>query len=367
MNKNNVVILEIAGKGGICHYTYNLSKALSAIANITLVTAKNYELKDKIDKFEVIGLLNHFRTNPFFIFSLMKILRQRNVKIVHFQLSQHPILILFISFILKYLNSKKIIITAHNVLSHESKMWERKIYSALYSLANAIIVHAYSNKKEMLSEFRGVYEGKIKVIPHGNYMFFNEVVDGHVKLNDEKIILFFGYIRKYKGLDVLLDALKKIKEAIPDVKLVIAGKPVENFSQYRNKIKALGLDDNIELDLSYISFEKVKEYFSRAAVVTMPYEKIYQSGVLQLAYGFGKPVVVTDTGGMPEVVEAGENGYIVPVGDSGELAEKVQIILNDKMLQEKMGKRSLELAKTRFNWETIAEKTVLIYQELEKI
>ena len=383
MDKKKVVIIEIAGKGGICHYSYNLANALGSDRKVVLVTGKNYELKNRKRNFVVVEMFNRLRTNLFFIFDFLKIIKEKNTTICHFQLSQYPSFILFLLWLAKLSSKTKVVITAHNVTSHEKKNWEIVIYKTIYCLADRIVVHAEANKQELLESFP-LDKAKINVIPHGNYMFFNEDTQstaeckhesgrmGNAQINtdkgraDGKTILFFGYIREYKGLMHLIRALAKVVKKISKAKLLIVGKPVEDFKKYEVEIDKLHLSSNIELRLDYVPFEEVKDYLSKAVIMALPYEKIYQSGVLQLAYGFGIPVVVTDTGGLPEAVEDGGNGKIVPVGDVEALADAIIEILSDDVLLKRMGKRSLELAKTRFNWETIAEKTILRYRELER-
>ena len=368
VNNSRIIQVEIAGKGGICHYTYNLAKSLVKSRKVLLITGENYELKGKELNFEVLEMFNRLKTNPFFIFKFLGIVRGKDTAICHFQLSQYPIFILFLIRLVKMFSGTEVVVTAHNISSHEKKIWEREGYANIYRLADKIIVHAEANKQEILTNF-SLEENKISVIPHGNYMFFDEdeQIDTDKAYTDEKTILFFGYIREYKGLIYLIRAFKKIAVKIPESKLLIVGKPVDSFKKYDDEIKKLHLSNNVETRLDYVPFKEVKDYFSKATIMVLPYEKIYQSGVVQLAYGFGIPVVVTNTGGLPEVVEDGGNGYIVPVGDVDKLADSIMKILKDDSLQVRMGLRSLELAKTRFNWETIAEKTISVYQELEKI
>lgn len=368
MNKKRIVMIEIAGKGGICHYTYNLANALGSEREIVLVTGKNYELKNKKKTFVVQEMFNRLKTNPFFLLGFLKLVREKDVTVCHFQLSQYPVFVLILILAVRLFSRRKVVVTAHNVISHESKKCETFIYNRIYALADKIIIHAEANKRELL-EYFPCAKDKIEVIPHGNYMFFSESVDNAANIGDyshgTKNILFFGYIREYKGLMHLIRALKKVIEKVPDAKLLIVGKPVESFQKYQDEINRLRLEKNIELELGYIPFDEVNNYLRKSAIMVLPYEKIYQSGVLQLAYGFGLPVVVTDTGGMPEVVEDGVNGKVVPVANPEALAEAIVQILSDNVLRESMGKRSLELAKTKFSWESIAELSKNLYATLE--
>lgn len=364
MKTMEVIQIEIAGKGGICHYTYNLSKALARTVKIELVTNRNYELKSFDRQFRLRELFNRFKTNPVKIVKYIWEIRTGSSKILHFQLSQRPFFILLLLCLIKLISKNKIVVTSHNVFSHEKKAWESKIYRAIYKMADRIIVHSRHSKK-IMQEYFNLKPEKIEVMPHGNYMFFNEKLEiNKNELIAQGNILFFGYIREYKGLLYLIRALAKVKQKLPQAKLFIVGKPVESFAKYQEKIDSLGLNDSVEKKLEYIPFAQVKEYFNRANVVVLPYLDISQSGILQLAFGFGKPVVVTNVGGLPEAVEEGRNGFVVEPKDSDELAEKIIMILKDKNLQKKMGEYALNLARTIYSWDEIARKTINIYESL---
>lgn len=370
--KDIAFIIEIAGRGGICHYTYNLCNEIGKRISVLLITGKNYELRNIKRSFRYIELFNRLKTNPLNIVKLIKLVHAEKRSVVHFQLSQYPVFILFLCILVKLFTSADIIITAHNVLSHEENFFTTFIFKKLYKLADKIIVHAKDNKKELLGIVE-LPEERVAVIPHGNYMFFNELSET-TDLSDSKLIdfeedwqyiLFFGYIREYKGLSYLLDAMSDVVKEFPKTKLIVAGNPVEPFAPYQQKINKLNLINNIFLDLRYVPFCDVKRYFENCNVVVMPYIKVYQSGVLQLAYGFGKPVIVTDTGGMAEAVHDGETGFIVKPKDTGGLAVAIKKILIDRDMAKKMGTYALQVAETEYSWGSIAEKTIHEYDRVD--
>ncbi|MFH1413968.1 MAG: glycosyltransferase [Candidatus Omnitrophota bacterium] len=361
--KRRVIQVEIAGKGGICHYTYNLAQRLSNLLEVSLVTSIDYELKNSQRNFELIGLFNRFKTNPLFIFRLIKIFRHQKVSIIQFQLSQYPLFILLLCYLAKVFSDKRIVITAHNLSSHEKKRGDYYLYRRLYSLADRVVVHAQANREELRSKYL-IPARKISVIPHGNYLFFNDNNGNFVRPQNSFNILFFGYIRKYKGLGYLIRAFKSIKERMPQARLHIVGKAIEDFKDYRRQINELGLKKNIELNLNYINFTQVKDYFHKANVVVLPYLSVYQSGILQLAYGFGRPVVATNVGGLGEAIEEGQSGFIVPAKNVDALADRITRVLADYPLQERMGRYALDLAKSKFSWDNIAEETAKLYRSM---
>ncbi len=360
----NVIMIEPAGKGGICHYTYNLCQALGKKTHVTLLTASDYELVS-LDKIFILSpLLNKFKTK---LKNLVRAIRLifTGDRIQHIQLSQHPLIVLLIILMLKMFG-KKIIVTAHNVISHEIKKGTKIIFHLIYQASHAIIVHANNNKSEMLELFP-IKQRKIYVIPHGNYMFFNLIGNNNQEMRlagNKKAILFFGYIRPYKGLIDLIKSMPIILKRVPNAELIIAGRPVDHFDQYQRVIDKLKINDHVTKDLSYIPLNKVRKYYEMANVVAMPYKKIYQSGVLQLAYAFGVPVVATDTGGLPEVIENGKSGFTVPVGNIEKLAEGIIMILQDEILANRMGERAQEIANSKFSWDEIANQTIKVYNEI---
>ena len=363
-----VCVVEISGKGGICHYTYNLCNNLGEKIVTKLVSSTHYELVGYNKKFLYYGIFNRFKTSPFKLIKIFRYFKKNKPAIIHFQLSQYPSLILILMLLCKFFLKTKVIITAHNVISHEEKFYNKWIFSNIYRIADKIIVHAFANKGEMINLF-SLSHKKIEVIPHGNYMFFNQL-NKNVEIascceidNSIPVILFFGYIRKYKGLMYLIQSMPQIIKLYPKAKLIIAGNPVEPFDEYQKEINKLNLSSNIIVDLQYIPFEKVRFYFQKSTVVVLPYLKVYQSGILQLAYGFSKPVVVTNTGGLIEAVKEGETGYIVPPKDVSAMAAAIIKIISDMELAKKMGVKAQSFAEKEFSWESVAEKTITVYRK----
>jgi len=129
------------------------------------------------------------------------------------------------------------------------------------------------------------------------------------------------------------------------------------------RIDKLNLSHRVILDLRYIPFDSAQVYFSAADVVVLPYRRIYQSGVLQLAYAFGRPVVVTDVGGISEAVAADGTG-VIAAPDAETLARAILRLLTDQELARAMGDQGLLVARTKYSWEAVSEKVIKIYREL---
>lgn len=135
-------------------------------------------------------------------------------------------------------------------------------------------------------------------------------------------VLFFGLVRAYKGLDLLLDALGEIKDKLPDLRLIVAGEFYEDEDKYRARIKELGLEDRVIVRNEFIADADLRKYFGAASLVAQPYRSATQSGVTQVAFHFEKPMLVTNVGGLGEIVHHDRMGYAVPV-DSHAIAAAI--------------------------------------------
>lgn len=130
--------------------------------------------------------------------------------------------------------------------------------------------------------------------------------------NEESfVILFFGYIRKYKGLDVLINAFPSISEKIPDARLLIVGEFYDKENTYTEQIKKLNIEEKVKVVNQFVPNEDVAKYYQVSDLVVLPYRSATQSGILNVAYGFYKPVIVTNVGGLAEFVEEGKTGFVV--------------------------------------------------------
>ena len=251
------------------------------------------------------------------------------------------------------------------------KNYQRIVISIMYKMCNKIIIHSHEGK-DRLVEIYNIDPEKVVVMAHGDYKFFLpekllKKKEAKKKIGvpiNSKTILFFGAIRRNKGLDDLLMALVKIKYKIPKSLLLIVGEPCEDYSKYSKIIDQYNLRDMIFERLTYIPNKDVADYFFASDVVVLPYKEITQSGVLQIAYAFEKPVVATDIGGFSEAIENGRNGFLVNAGDHETFAEKTIEILSDEQKMTAMGRHSGYLSNNKYSWNTIAKKTNEVYQSL---
>ena len=270
-----------------------------------------------------------------------------------------------------------LVFTAHNVLPHEGEERDatgmRLAYRLIYALSDAIIVHSENVRMELFRQFSPSPE-KIAVIPHGDYIFADkdsrtDPTEAKAWLGvppDGRLILAFGTIRTYKGVPDLIKAFARVARVVPDAYLAIVGKPIGiDLEVYRALIERHDLNHHIIFRPGYVPFEDIARCFQAADIAAFPYRAIAQSGALQLAYAFAKPVVVTRVGALPETVQNGRNGLVVPPSNPHALADALIHLLNqeaDELLE--MGQRSLTLAQTQHSWEEIAYKTKALYGQL---
>ena len=155
-----------------------------------------------------------------------------------------------------------------------------------------------------------------RLTPHPIYNIFGNTIDKEKARNNlcikaKNVILYFGLIREYKGLDILLNSIPKIKQGLKDFILIVAGECYDKTEKYYNIIEKLKIQNSVDLRLKFIPDNKVSEYFSAADVVALPYRTATQSGITQIAYNFNIPVIVSNVGGLAEIVPDGKVGYVV--------------------------------------------------------
>ena len=211
----------------------------------------------------------------------------------------------------------KIVCIADNIIPHEHRPGDKAFTKYFLKQCDAFIT---MSEKVMIDLRRFVSDKPARLVSHPLYDNFGDIIskiEAREKLKlktDDAIILFFGFIRKYKGLDILLDAMKVLKEnptsKIQNLKLMIAGEFYGDEKRYLEQINRLGLNQDVILRTDFIPDSEVKYYVCAADVVIQPYRKATQSGVTPLAYHFEKPMIVTNVGGLPSLVPNEKAGLV---------------------------------------------------------
>jgi len=362
----NILLIQLVGKGGAQLYTAQLFQALSKKYNTVFLILGNY-LFEKNQYSENCSRIIPFHTSPnffsmFFVlinpktyFDLIKLVNMTKPDIIHI-VFEDPI-----SAVLSFFLSRKypVIVTEHDPKLHEG---EKILIRILFGFSRfitrkyskAIIVHG-KFLQNILHE-QGVPLDRIHIVPHGDFSYFTKWSDPTI--NEELVLLYFGLINEYKGIEYLILAAPKIIAHFPEVKIIIAGEG--DFSPYRKLIK---MQDNFEIQNTYIPDEQVAHLFERAAVVVLPYTDASQSGVIPIAYSFKKPVIATNVGSLPEVIDNGKTGFIIPPHNSEKLAESAITLLSDASLRKDMGENAYKKMRLELSWDSNADLINKIYVE----
>lgn len=375
------VIEPVGGHGGMDYYDRSLCEGLSeAGADVALYTSATSAPCENGGAYRV-SLTHRGAYGPdpawlrgirYFRGSIDALLssRKNRMRIAHFHFFQVGPLEFF-NLLLARLLGMRVVVTAHDVRAFAARFSLPFVARVAYRLSHRIIAQSRVSEKELVSVL-GVPGRKIAVIPHGNYLRSVERLPLPAEARSSlglpegaRVLLFFGQIKKVKGLDVLLRATPEVVRKFPDAILLIAGKVwKDDFGSYLKQMEELGIANHCVSHVRYIPNRETAKYYAAASVVVLPYRKIYQSGVLLMAMSHGKPVVVSDIAGMTEVVEDGVNGHVFPSDDARALAERLTEVLADLGRLRVVGERGREYVKEHHDWTEIGRKTVECYRSV---
>jgi|YNPBryunderm2012_1023409.scaffolds.fasta_scaffold02673_1 glycosyltransferase involved in cell wall biosynthesis len=385
-----ILMIEPLGFSGICYYTASLCRALRPLVeDLTLLTSRHYELDINQEPYTILPLLGGMNRrqskvlrafdalrNPFIT---INVARKVQPDVVHFQDVFIPT-IEVTSVALTRRQGIGVVYTVHDV-DRFTLLGEQSVGSKLsaialnriYHMADQLIVHSQYSANELQSRFK-IDGARIMHMPIG-------VLDVHTAeplpsqaearqrlgiASDRIVALFFGSLKKAKGLDYLLRSLPLVVKQLPNFLLIVAGSPrSENTIDYTSIAKDLGLDNFVRFDTRYVPLQKIADYFMACDFVVLPYQKVYQSAVVVTAYAFGRPVVATRVGGLLEVVEDGQTGYLIDdPTDTKLLADAIIKMGSDRSERSRMGSNAKTVAYTKYSWSTIARETSDIYTAL---
>ena len=405
-----ITVVEPRGSGGMIHYAYQMCTALaSGGADVTLITTREYELGNYPHNFSVTKLLNLWSptdspdggqknkitkvVNKLYrnvrrIFRGIRFIIEW-IRLTIYLLSTKPDIIQFgkIEFpfeaiFLMILKSNGLILSQ---ICHEFELREQsdnlfasftnQLYRWVYDSFSLLFFHSSNNKKRFSTLFN-VDPKRFYLIPHGNENMFLSTNNGTLSEKELRkrynvnatapVILFFGNLMPSKGIPDLLEAFSHVHDDAPQARLIIAGMPTKhiNLDHFIKLANDFRISGSTIFDSRYIPIEEVAPLMEMASVVVYPYLNSTQSGSLQVAYAFGRPVIATNVGGLPDAVEDGKSGFLVPPGEPKSIANAIMQFINNPNLTNKMGNYAKHLSETRFSWDTVADTILKSYSKV---
>ena len=348
-NFNNSLAVEYQNQGAdVQVYSFSLQYPSFLFPGKT-----QYEEGEGPDGIKIFPIINS--VNPFNWFKIAKRVKNENPDyvIIRYWL---PFMAPCLGTIAKLIRKKtKIVAITDNVIPHEKRIGDRILTRYFVKSCDAFLTLSSSVLDDLL-KFTDTQE-KI-FIPHPIYDSFGEIVEKNkAKKNlglDEngKYLLFFGFVRKYKGLDIMLDVMADRRIKALGVKLIVAGEFYDNKEEYISQIDVLGIKDSIILKSDFIPEEEVKYYFCASDMITQTYRTATQSGVTQIAYHFERPMLVTNVGGLSEIVPHNKVGYVCDINTKDIADCIVDFYIENK---EKEFSINTKMEKKRFSWESLVE------------
>lgn len=247
-----------------------------------------------------------------------------------------------------------VLAVVHNAIPHERRPGDLSLGRYALGACDGLVVMSEKVRGDL---GRLGLTAPVRTVAHPVYTNFGDPTpraEARDRLGlppDTPVFLFFGFIRRYKGLHVLLDAMRDVRARVPEARLVVAGEFYADEEALRAQAAELG--DAVRLDADYIPDGRVGLYFSAADAVVQPYLTATQSGVAQIAFHFGRPVITTDVGGLAEIVPDGEAGLVVPPEDPSALADAMV-----RFVEEDLGERlaaGVRRQRERYSWDRLAE------------
>lgn len=363
-------------KGGISHYTGMMYRALAEKYDVTMISFKmqypkflyKKEQKDyENDSFAVKNTEYLIHTaNPFNIVAVAKKIKRMQPDMVIIPW-WHPYFAPCFRILEYYLRDTKILFVCHNVFPHERFPLDRQLTRMVLKHGDAFIVQSKLDKTDLLTVKSHAIH---KLTPHPTYNAFKMQDMSKIQAREilgigetEKVLLFFGFVREYKGLKHIINAMPDIVSEIGNVKLMIVGDFGADREQYIKLVEEKGIGENVEIVEGYIPDREVEKYFAACDLVTLPYESATQSGIVQIAYGFEKPVVVTNVGGLPDVVTDGKTGYVVEPKNPKELANAVIKYYAEN--KEEEFSENVKAEAYKYSWDRMVEVVEELWNTME--
>ncbi|HEX5309413.1 MAG TPA: glycosyltransferase family 4 protein [Solirubrobacteraceae bacterium] len=260
---------------------------------------------------------------------------------------------------------RPLVLTSHDILPREPRPGQLAAQRRLYERFDAIVVHSHDGRDRLIEEL-GVESDRVHVIAHGAFAYLAERAAAEPPpppphQTDKRVVLLFGLLRPYKGIDVLLQAWRGVEGQLPieDAELWIVGLPKMGLDGLRGE-----LPTGVRLDARFIDERELPAYFERADLVVLPYLQADQSGVLFTALAFGKPLLLSDVGGFPELARDTGAARVAPAGDVRALGSALRELLGDRAALTEMCVKARAASQGHYSWQSAAEAHLRLYAQL---
>jgi glycosyltransferase involved in cell wall biosynthesis len=360
-------------RGGIAHYNALLASHLSRRHTVETITFKrqypNFFFPGKTQDESGSAPLHDSvapapqlmdSINPFNWVRVAKEIRRRNPDLLIFKywLPFFGPCFGTIAKLAKRGTKTKALFICDNVIPHERRLGDIAFTEYAFRQADYFIVQSDAVERELLQYFPGA---KYRKAPHPVFEIFGAAMTKsaarkELGLSARNVILYFGYVRRYKGVMVLFEAMQHLKEwqgEIGETLLLVVGEFYDDEQKYRQRVRELNLDSCVRFVADYVPNAHVARYFCAADAVVLPYLSATQSGIAQIAYNFDKPVIATNVGGLAEVVLHEQTGFLVPPNEPRALAEAIRRFYREQ--RENEFSENVKIEKRNYSWERVVE------------
>lgn len=368
--KNKGIKSVIFFSTGWHEYMIELANAMSAYVKVILVLPSNHKLTPKHKQliqptviFESFNVVFHksIRDNFKMLLELSLIFNKYKPEVIHIQGNGHNNFHCLVPFLFfRY----KIINTIHDPDYHigdkvslAQKRKFTKFWSKFYT--KHYIVHGEFLRNQLAKSY-AVSMNKISSVHHGHLGIYKEFQKKKEIVTNPRMVLFFGRIWKYKGLEYFIKAANIVLESLPDVIFCIAGQGDDliEYERFFKKGKSNFLIKNYRIPM-----EEAGEIYQEAAIVVLPYIEATQSGIIPVAYAYGKPVIASRVGSIPEVVDDGKTGFLIEPANESQIADRIIKLITNEELCASMGTAAFKKAYSDLSWEKISQQTLTIYNK----
>ncbi|MDO9316058.1 MAG: glycosyltransferase family 4 protein [Burkholderiaceae bacterium] len=353
-------------RAGTPQYIHNLASHLGRRGHrVALLTSVGYELSKYATDYAVIEAIDRFRPRPLLWCRAWRQLRALRPQVIHYQGGQHPDMLLLLDNVLRIASSAQAVYTPQELQSNNRRAHHDQACKRLLGRMQHVFFNSAENREFVRQDLHlDVEHSSVVPVPDLlDFMRSDVRPEAPAVPAGRALILCFGLIEPRKGIGTLLEAFGRLRQTRPDTHLAVVGKPLMDLAPLRDCIARHGMQDHVDLVAEYVSFERMAGYFERADTVVLPYEAGWNSGVIPVALGYGKPVVATTIASAAEAVAHERTGLLIPPADPQVLCDALLRVIDDRALRERM-QPFLRQAAIDQGWDPLVQTTEAVYRRV---